>query len=150
MFVDVSFINNRDLSSQISYVIVLTNKQKKDSKSSVLITSNILYQSSTKYKRITRLVLTLELYTIVVGFDSSLVIYSTINSILKSKIPLIVYTNLYLLYNYITKLGTTTKKRLIIDIIRLQQSYKQREIIEVRQINSNYNLANVITKEKLS
>ena len=42
VFVDASFANNRDLSSQIGYVIVLTNKQKKDSES-VLITGNILH-----------------------------------------------------------------------------------------------------------
>jgi len=34
-------------------------------------------------------------------------------------IPIIIYTNLYSLYKYLVKLGTTKKKRLIIDIIAL-------------------------------
>ena len=34
-------------------------------------------------------------------------------------IPTIVYTNLYSLYEYLVKLGTTKEKRLIIDIIAL-------------------------------
>ena len=34
--------------------------------------------------------------------------------------PIIVYTNLYLLYKYLVKLSTTKEKRLIIDIIALR------------------------------
>ena len=40
-------------------------------------------------------------------------------------IPTIVYTNLYSLYKYLVKLGTTKEKRLIIDIIALRQFYKR-------------------------
>jgi hypothetical protein len=40
-------------------------------------------------------------------------------------IPIIIYTNLYSLYEYLVKLGTTKEKRLIIDIIALRQSYKR-------------------------
>jgi hypothetical protein len=34
--------------------------------------------------------------------------------------PIVVCTNLYLLYKYLVKLGTTKEKRLIIDIIALR------------------------------
>jgi hypothetical protein len=34
-------------------------------------------------------------------------------------IPIIIYTNLYSLYEYLVKLSTTKEKRLIIDIIAL-------------------------------
>ena len=44
VFIDASFINNKDLSSQIRYIIVLTNAIKK---------ANIVYWSSVKYKKIT-------------------------------------------------------------------------------------------------
>jgi hypothetical protein len=44
---------------------------------------------------------------------------------------IIVCTNLYLLHECLVKLGTTQKKRLIIDIIALRQSYEQREITEI-------------------
>jgi len=40
-------------------------------------------------------------------------------------IPIIVCTNLYSLYKCLVKLGTTKKKRLIINIIALWQSYKR-------------------------
>ena len=147
VFVDASFANNRDLSSQIGYVIVLANEQKKDSES-VLITGNILHWSSTKCKRITRSVLASELYAMVAGFDSGSAIHSTINSILQSEIPLTVCTDSYSLYDCVTKLGTTAEKRLMIDIMGLRQSYERREITEVRWIDGNCNPADAMTKEK--
>ena len=72
-----------------------------------------------KYKRVIRLVLALELYIIVVGFDIGSIIQTISSGILSTKILLVIYTNLYLLYDYITKLGSIVEKRLIIDIIGL-------------------------------
>jgi len=40
-------------------------------------------------------------------------------------IPIIVYTDLYSLYKCLVKLGTTKEKRLIINIIALQQFYER-------------------------
>ena len=40
-------------------------------------------------------------------------------------IPIIVCTNLYSLYKYLVKLSTIKEKRLIIDIMALQQSYER-------------------------
>jgi hypothetical protein len=45
------------------------------------------------------------------------------------KLLIIVCTDLYSLYKCLVKLETTTKKRLIIDIIALRQLYKRRELI---------------------
>ena len=72
-FVDASFANNKDLLSQIGYVIVLGNETKTD-ETTVSLHSNILHWSSTKCKRVTRSVLTSELYVIVAGFDISAVL----------------------------------------------------------------------------
>ena len=44
---------------------------------------------------------------------------------------IIICTNLYLLYKYLVKLGTTKEKYLIINIMALCQLYKCREIIEI-------------------
>jgi len=150
VFVDASFTNNRDMSSQIGYVVVLANKERKSSES-ITIKGNILHWSSTKYKRVTRSVLASELYTIVAGFDNGSAIQTTVKAILSNdKVLLVICTDSYSLYDCITKLGTTAEKRLMIDIIGLRQSYKRREIYEVRWINRNYNLADAMTKEKPS
>ena len=61
-------------------------------------------------------------------------------------IPIIIYTDLYSLYEYLVKLGTTKEKRLIINSMALYQLYKYREITEIQWINGKDNPANTITK----
>ncbi|KAF1973469.1 hypothetical protein BU23DRAFT_464642, partial [Bimuria novae-zelandiae CBS 107.79] len=47
-------------------------------------------------------------------------------------IPIVICTNLKLLYNYLIKLGIINKKKLIINIILLRKLYEKREINKVR------------------
>ena len=61
-------------------------------------------------------------------------------------IPIIVCTNLFSLYKCLVKLGTTKEKRLIINIMALQQSYKQWELFKIQWINSQDNPADVMMK----
>ena len=61
-------------------------------------------------------------------------------------IPTIVCTDLYSLYKCLVKLGTTKEKRLIIDIMALQESYERRELYEIRWINGQDNPADAMTK----
>ena len=63
-------------------------------------------------------------------------------------IPLILCTDLKLLFNYLVRLSTTQEKYLIIDIICLHQAYKRREIIKIKWINGNTNPINIIIKSK--
>ena len=55
----------------------------------------------------------------VVGFDIGSVIQTTTSGILSTKILLVMCTDSYLLYDYITKLGSIAEKRLMIDIMGL-------------------------------
>ena len=59
---------------------------------------------------------------------------------------IVIYTDLYLLYKYLVKLGTTKEKYLMINIIALHQLYKCREITEIQWINRKDNPADAITK----
>ena len=61
-------------------------------------------------------------------------------------IPTIVYIDLYSLYKCLVKLGTTKEKRLIINIIALQELYKHRELYEIQWINRQDNPADAMTK----
>jgi hypothetical protein len=80
--------------------------------------------------------LALEIYGIVKSVNIAIVINITIKIITEQlgfpQTLIVVYTNLYLLYKCLVKLGTTQEKRLIIDIIALRQSYEQREITEIQ------------------
>ena len=43
IFIDDSFANNKDLSSQIGYEIILVNKLTNNEESAFIITGNIIY-----------------------------------------------------------------------------------------------------------
>lgn len=141
IFTDASFANNKDLSSQIGYIIVLA-----DSKGN----ANIIHWSSIKCKRVTRSVLASELYALVHGFDIGAALKATIELALGKQIPLILCTDSKSVYDCLIKLGTTQEKRLMIDIMCLRQSYENREIAEVKWIEGKTNPADSMTKKKPS
>ncbi|XP_044720096.1 polyprotein [Hirsutella rhossiliensis] len=97
VFTDGSFANNKDLSSQLGFVIVLANEEQ--SPADFTIRGNVLHWSSTKSKRVTRSVLASEIYGMVQGFDMAIVIATTLQAIVKQldlpPTPLIVCTDSY-------------------------------------------------------
>ena len=82
------------------------------------------------------------------GCDIATSVKATLEAILGLKITLIVYTDSKSLYECLVKLGTTKEKRLIIDVMSLQQAYEQREISEIKWIDGNTNPADAMTKSK--
>lgn len=137
VFTDASFANNKDMSSQVGYVIVLADATGK---------ANIIHWSSTKCKRITRSVLASELYAMAYGFDIATALKGTIDQILQTQVPLILYTDSKSLYDCLVKLGTTTEKRLMVDVMCLRQAYERRQIMEVKWVDGNSNPADSMTK----
>jgi hypothetical protein len=73
------------------------------------------------------------------GVDMLFVINFTLTIIIKQLgfpiIPIIICTDSYSLYECLVKLGTIKKKRLIIDIMAIRESYENRELFEIRWIN---------------
>ena len=67
--------------------------------------------------------LALEIYGIVRGINIAITVNITIHMITEQldlpKTSIVVYTNLYSLYEYLVKLGTTKERRLIINIMAL-------------------------------
>ncbi|TAQ90470.1 hypothetical protein B7494_g1202 [Chlorociboria aeruginascens] len=122
-FTDASFANNKDLFSQIGYVIVLADGESK---------CNIIHWSSIKCKRVTKSVLASELYRMAHGFDIAAILKSTIEKTLGITLPLVLCTDSKSLYNCLVKLGTTQEKRLMIDLMCLRQSYERREIAKIK------------------
>ncbi len=73
VFTDASFANNKDLSSQVGFVLVLADVKGR---------ANIIHWSSTKCKRVTRSVLASELYGMAYGFDMGASVKSIVDLIL--------------------------------------------------------------------
>jgi hypothetical protein len=157
IFVDGSFANNKDFSSQIRYVMILADENETPTANGnpngtdrFTIKGNLIHYSSTKCKRVTRSVLASEIYGMAGGVNMAVAVNTTIKMITDqlgfSHPAIIVYTDSYSLYECLVKLGTTKEKRLMIDIMALCQSYKQREIAEIRWINGKDNPANAMTK----
>jgi hypothetical protein len=89
-FIDTSFANNKDLSSQIGYMLILSDGSNK---------ANIIHWSLIKCKRVTRSVLASELYGIIHRFDIGTVIKSTLDKVLQVSVPLVLCTNSKSLYD---------------------------------------------------
>jgi hypothetical protein len=148
VFVDGSFANNKDLSSQLGYEIIIANETIGND--NFIIEGNLIHWSSTKSKRVTRSVLASEIYGMTAGVDIAIAISTTL-AIMTQRlgipdIQLVVCTDSYSLYECLVKLGTTKEKRLMIDIMALRQSYERKEIFEIRWINGNDNPADAMTK----
>ena len=80
------------------------------------------------------------------GFDVGASIKATIELQLKTQLPLVVCTDSKSIFECLVKLGTTSEKRLMIDIMCLRQSYERREIAEVKWITGKSNPADSLTK----
>jgi hypothetical protein len=84
----------------------------------------------------TRSILILEIYGMVGGVDMLFIIGFTLTMIIKQlgfpTILIIVCIDSYSLYECLVKLGTIKKKRLIIDIMAIYESYENRKLFEIR------------------
>ena len=70
------------------------------------------------------------------GIDMSYTIGSTFSIVIKqlglSVTSVIVCTDSYSFYEYLVKLGITKKKRFMIDVMAIRESYENRELFEIR------------------
>ncbi len=140
IFTNSSFVNNRDLSSQIDYVICFADSKH----------VNIVHWSSIKCKRVTRSVLTAELYALANDSNLEAVLKATLFNILDRLTSFVFYTDSNSLYNCLIKLDTTQKKRLMIDVMNRWQLYKRRKIIEMKWIHDINNSIDFMIKSKTS
>jgi hypothetical protein len=140
IFIDVFFVNNKDLSSQIEYVICLVDD----------IYVNILHWTSIKCKRVIRNVLVVELYAMIYDFDVDSVLKATLTKMFDVLISFILVTDSKSLYDCLVKLNIIVKKRLMMNVMILRQSYERREITEVKWISENHNSVDALIKLKAS
>jgi len=122
IFVDGSFTNNKDLSSQIGFVLVIGIELERVAE--FILIRNIIHTSSTKCKKVIRAMLALKLYIIIIGINILIALSSIINIIINKfeikQLLIVVYIDFFLLYKCIIKLGIIKEKHLIIDIISIR------------------------------
>lgn len=150
VFVDGSFANNTDLSSQIGFVIVLLTEELNEDNTCCEAQGNIIHWSSNKCERITQSVLASEIYGMVNGYDMGIVMSTTLRKVANrlelNHIPLVVCVDSCSLHECLVKLGITKEKRLMIDVMVLRQLYERSEIDEIHWINGEDKTANAMTK----
>jgi hypothetical protein len=138
IFTNSFFVNNRDLFSQIDYVIYLTNSKH----------ANIVHWSSIKCKRVTRNVFAAELYALTHDFDLDAVLKATLSAILDRLVSLILCIDSKSLYDCLIKFDTTQKKRFMINVMSLRQSYERRKITKIKWIHEINNSIDSMIKSK--
>jgi hypothetical protein len=141
IFSDSFFANNRDLFSQIDYVICLADS---------INTTNILHWSSIKYKRVIRNVLAAELFAMIHDFDVDSILKAILTKMLDILIFLTLVTDSKSLYDCLVRLKITVEKRLMMNVMTLRQWYEKREITEIKWIHESNNLVDSMTKIKSS
>jgi hypothetical protein len=136
VFVDASFANNRDLTSQLGFVITLADGDH----------DNIVHWGSVKSRRVTRSALAAELYAMAHGFDVAAAMKESLTYTFDRQLPLKTYTDSRSLFDALVTLNNTAEKRLLIDLQLLRQAYERREITEVCWIPTEQNPADAMTK----
>jgi hypothetical protein len=126
-FINALFANNRNLNSQIGYIIVLGNE--KNIKKTFIISGNFAHWFFVKCKQIRKSVFAFEIYAIAHGVDIAITIGTIVNKITNRlrlpKASVVVCTDFLFLYECFIKLETIKEKRLIIDIMVLRQIYER-------------------------
>ena len=157
---DASFANNKDMSSQMGYIIVLGNEiprtrftdDNSPGVSSFKLHGNNLHWSSIKCKRVTRSVLASEIYAMAHGVDIAVAIGGTINKIMERltpahpRVPIVACTDSHSLYDCLVKLGITKERRLMIDIMALREAYERNGLTDLRWIDGRDNPADAMAK----
>lgn len=135
---DASFGNNLDLSSQLGYIIFLT-----DASSNVIP----IHFKSYKSKRLCRSVLAAEVIAFADVFDCAFTLSNEISSLLNRNINLDIFTDSKSLFDIISKGSKTSEKRLMLDVAAAREGFKTQDISNIGLVKSEHNVADGLTKE---
>lgn len=134
---DASFATNADLTSQLGFIIVMSDASHK---------SNVLDFNSYKSKRATRSVLGAEIYAFADGFDYAFTMKHDLESILGKQVPLQMFTDSKSLFDTLTKSSSTTERCLMIDVQTVRDGYKDHSISKVGFVRGPDNPADGLTR----
>jgi hypothetical protein len=138
IFTNSFFANNRNLFSQIDYVICFFDLKH----------VNIVHWSSIKCKRVTRSVFAAELYALAYDFDLDIALKAILFTILDRFVFLVLCIDSKSLYDCLVKFNKIQKKRFMIDVMNLRQSYERRKITKIKWIHDINNSIDFMIKSK--
>lgn len=107
LMTDASFTNSRGLKYQLSYVIALADDNYK---------ANIFHYGSNLCKRVARSLMAAEVHGLVLGFYYAYIVRELVSKILGRNVSIESYGYRKTLFNLIAKYGSTSERRLQIDI----------------------------------
>jgi hypothetical protein len=137
VYVDSSFANRQDKSSQLGYLICLMDITKRCS---------ILQYRSQKSRRIVRPSTAGETLAFAETFDAAFILRHDLSRMLGQHIPVLMLTDSESLFKTLTRARYTTERRLLVDIAAARQAYQSREISNIGLIRSEDNAADGLTK----
>ena len=135
---DASFASNKDLTSQLAMVILLADANNN---------ASLIHYSSKKAQRVTRSVLAAEVYAFVELFDFAYTLKHDLKNVLRKELNIVLFTDSKCLFDTITRLSSTSEKRLLIDISALREAYCAGDIHNIGHVSSEHNIANSLTKK---
>ena len=141
VYVDSSFANNDDLTSQLGFVILLADDENN---------VHFIDFGSKKSTRVVRSIMAGEMYAFVLGFDRAFIIKHDFQEMLGKSIPITMLTDSKQVFDSMTKSKPTTERRLMIDLHATKDSYDKFEITNVALIRTDQNLADSLTKDTTS
>ncbi len=136
-FSDASFANNPDSTSQLGFIILLSDSSGR---------KNVLNFSSHKCRRVVWSVLGGEFYAFADAFDKAFILKHDLQRIVGKSIPLKMYTDSKSLFDVITKSSTTLEHRLMIDVLSVREVYQKQELSDIGFVRSDQNPANGFAK----
>ena len=136
---DASFANNRDLTSQLGFLLFLT-----DETDSVIP----LIFKSYKARRVTRSVLAAELIAFVDLFHQAFAMASDVGKFpCQKKLPITLLTDSKSLFDILTKGSRTSEKRLMLDVAAAREGYRIGAISNIGFVRTAKNIADALTKK---
>lgn len=137
-FSDASFGSNRDLSSQLGYVVFLG-----DDSSNVV---PIIFKSY-KARRVTKSPMSAEVIAFADMFDAAVALKTELQWILGRTIPVQLFTDSLCLFKIISKGSRTSEKRTMIDVAAAREGFRDMHISDIGFVRGKDNCADGLTKK---
>lgn len=138
-YADASFAGNKDLSSQVGFVILLCDASDH---------SHVLSYGSRESKRAVRSAMAGEMYALTAALDEAFIVRYDLEELYHRHIPLSLFTDSKQAFDVITCATHPTEKRLLIGVAGLRESYNRREVSNLGLVTTENNMADAMTKLK--